>query len=112
MINIKRNSTIKNYENAIYLDQANIPTIKYREPLKDSTKQKKANKAPTFYAFNDIDTNASKFSTAEYQIKPVSATLMHKKGFFTIGTSYDSFLDSAEINYSTKTLAQLGQVAM
>ncbi len=88
-------------ENAIYLEQANIPTINFKEPLKDTSKPKKAIKKPTFYAFKEFDTKASKFSTSEYQIKPVSATLSHKKGFFTIGTSYDSFLDSAEINYST-----------
>ncbi|MCQ2788875.1 MAG: hypothetical protein MJ229_00710 [bacterium] len=88
-------------ENAIYLDQISTPEIKYKEKIKDSTKQKKLNKAPTFYAFKDLD-NDSMFSTQEYQIKPVSATLMHKKGFFTVGTTYNSFLDNAEINYSTQ----------
>lgn len=44
---------------------------------------------------------ASKFSTQEYNINPVSRSYSGKSGNMTFGTTYDSSISSAQLNYST-----------
>jgi len=44
---------------------------------------------------------ASKFSTQEYEIKPVSASYTGKSGNLSYGTTYDSSVGGAQTNYST-----------
>lgn len=49
---------------------------------------------------NSLD-SASKFSTQEYSIRPVSTSYSTKAGGFSFGTTYNSGIDSAQANYST-----------
>lgn len=49
---------------------------------------------------NHLDA-ASKFSTQEYDINPVSGSYSGKSGNMTFGTTYDSSISSASLNYST-----------
>lgn len=43
---------------------------------------------------------ASKFSSQEYDINPVSSSYSGKSGNMTFGTTYDSSISSAQLNYS------------
>jgi hypothetical protein len=49
---------------------------------------------------------ASKFSSQEYAINPVSTSYVQKFGKFSFGTIYDSSLDSASVNYATSIFSK------
>lgn len=63
-------------------------------------------KKPSFQPIQDDIKNASKFSTQEYNIKPVSTNYSKKYGKFSFGTMYDSSLSKARANYSTGLFAK------
>lgn len=63
-------------------------------------------KTPAFHPIQDELENASKFSTQEYNIKPVSTTYSKKFGKFSFGTMYGSSLSKASTNYSTALFAK------
>src|SRR5574344_506039 len=65
----------------------------------ETTKMKKSN--DNFAIFNSRIEPASKFSTQEYMIAPMSQSLCRRNGKFSYGTAYNSYLDSAEINYQS-----------
>lgn len=58
-------------------------------------------KNPTFNPIQDKLNNASKFSTSEYTIKPISTSYSKKFGKFSFGTMYDSSLSGASTSHST-----------
>lgn len=58
-------------------------------------------KKPSFQPIQDELKTVSKFSSQEYDIKPVSTSYSKKLGKFSFGTMYDSSLGSAQVNYST-----------
>lgn len=90
-------------QNAIMLDSSVLPkTINITTPQKIESKSLiSGTKKPSFQPVQDDFKNASKFSTQEYSIKPVSTNYSRKYGKFSFGTMYDSSLNSARLNYST-----------
>ncbi len=88
-------------ENAIYLDLEEKKHLKFTEPYSYSYETSKLDKKVDFSPFNAKMEAASKFSTQEYMISPVSQSLYRKNGKLTFGTAYNSYLDNAEINYQT-----------
>lgn len=89
-------------EEAIQLDSTETAGINFTKPKSFGSKSMVSNaKKPTFHPIQDEFDTASKFSTQEYNIKPVSTTYSKKYGKFSFGTTYDSSLSSARANYST-----------
>lgn len=89
-------------QDAISLDAKGITHINIAEPKKFGSKSLITNsKKPTFQPINDEFEAASKFSTPEYNIKPVSTTYSRKFGKFSFGTKYGSSLSNASASYST-----------
>ena len=90
-------------KDTIYLDE-NVfsKKINFTKPKKISSENSDLNKKRA--AFQPFKTNletASKFSTQEYEINPVSTSYSSKAGRWSFGTNYDSSIDSAQVNYST-----------
>lgn len=88
---------------AIHLEPVETKTINFSRPKKVDSSIPEGFKKPTFHP---IETNAlesaSKFSTQEYDISPVSTSYGKKLGKFTFGTMYNSSLGSSAGNsYST-----------
>lgn len=87
---------------AIHLEPVETKTINFSQPKKVDSSIPDGFKKPTFHP---IETNAlesaSKFSTQEYDISPVSTSYGKKLGRFTFGTMYNSSMGSAQANYST-----------
>ncbi len=90
-------------QNAVRLDDATITkNINLSKPKKIESKSLISGvKKPTFAPMQDEFGSASKFATQEYAIRPVSTDFVQKQGNFSFGTSYNSYLDSAQVNYST-----------
>lgn len=63
-------------------------------------------KAPAFTPIQDKLQAASRFSSQEYNIKPVSTEYSKKYGQFSLGTGYNSSLHKASANYSTELFAR------
>lgn len=61
---------------------------------------------PTFTPLENNLNAASKFSTEEYSINPISSSYSKKFGKFSFGTMYGSYLNSAQMNYSTGLFAK------
>lgn len=88
---------------AIHLEPVETKTINFSQPKRVDSSIPDGFKKPTFHP---IETNAlesaSKFSTQEYDISPVSTSYGKKLGKFTFGTMYNSSLSSSASNsYST-----------
>jgi len=89
-------------QEAIELEPPGTAQVNFSKPKKIGTQSiisddKKA-------VFSPIQENfeaASRFSTQEYNIKPISTAYSKKFGQFSFGTSYDSSLDSARASYTT-----------
>lgn len=92
--------SLQQEQETIELDSTNAPGINYTKPKSFSSKSL-ISKKPTFYPIQDELTKASRLSTLEYSIRPVSTSYSKKFGKFSFGTMYNSGLDSAQINYST-----------
>ena len=90
-------------ENAVLLTQPDmVKNINFSAPKKMNSNSLLGAKKPTFQPLSrGLETAASKFSTQEYAINPVSTSYSHKVGKFSFGTMYDSTLDSASAYYST-----------
>lgn len=89
-------------KDAVLLDSSNATGIKITQPKSFNSKSLiSKSKVPSFGPIQDQLEAASKFSSQEYAIRPVSSTLTKKYGNFSLGTAYNSFLDSAQVNYST-----------
>lgn len=90
-------------QNAIRLETpVNYHAINISKPQKIGSKSLISGaKKPTFHPIQDELEAASKFSTQEYDIRPVSTRYSKKFGKFNFGTMYDSSLGSAQVNYST-----------
>ncbi len=90
-------------KDAIYLDEPTVyKGINLTKPKKIETKSLISNsRKPTFHLFEKELETASKFSTQEYEISPVSSSYSKKFGRFSIGTMYNSSIYSAQVNYST-----------
>ncbi len=90
-------------QNAVQLDNEAITSqINFSKPKKIGTKSLlQDSKKPSFEPMKTDIRNASKFSSQEYMINPVSAGYSYKFGKFSLGTSYDSYLDSANASYTT-----------
>lgn len=88
---------------AIHLEPVETKTINFSQPKKVDSSTPEGFRKPTFHP---METNAlesaSKFSTQEYDISPVSTSYDRKLGRFTFGTMYNSSLSSSAGNsYST-----------
>lgn len=92
--------TIQQEQEAIELDVQKTTGINFEKPKSFSSKSLISKKA-TFYPVQDELQRASKFSTQEYSIRPVSTTYSKKFGKFSFGTMYNSGMDSAQATYST-----------
>lgn len=91
-------------KNAIDLDSINVNHINISKPKSFGSKSMVAGmKKPSLTPIQeDYATAASKFSTQEYSIRPVSTTYSQKYGKLSFGAMYNSSLDSsAQSNYST-----------
>lgn len=87
-------------QEAVELDSANVAKINFTKPKNFSSKSL-ITKKPTFQPIQDDLRPASRFSSPEYNIKPVSTSYSKKFGRMSFGTMYNSGLDSAQMNYST-----------
>ncbi|MFA7658263.1 MAG: hypothetical protein WCY19_02400 [Candidatus Gastranaerophilaceae bacterium] len=91
----------------VQLEPAEINKINFTRPKKISSKTQPANmKRPTFQPIQDGLEAASKFSTQEYNIRPVNTSFSQKLGNFSFGTNYDSSLDSASTSHSTSVFSK------
>lgn len=90
-------------DNAIELDtQGNVNKINFTNPKKVGPKSVSSTvKKPSFKPIDEFEV-ASKFSSQEYEIRPISTEFKQTVGRFSFGTSYDSYLDSASPSYVTK----------
>lgn len=90
-------------QNAIHLEiPADYNAINITKPQKIELKSLVSGiKKPSFSPIQDKLEAASKFSSQEYDIKPVSTSYGKNFGKFRFGTMYDSSLGSAQANYST-----------
>lgn len=90
-------------QNAILLDEPENPkSINLTKPQKIESKSLiSGTKMTTFAPIQDDLKNASKFSTLEYNIRPVSTNYSKKFGKFSFGTMYDSSINAANTNFTT-----------
>lgn len=90
-------------QDAVKLDDAVVSNrINFTNPKKIESKSLISGiKKPTFHPFQDQLEAASRFTAQEYDIKPVSSYFVQNIGNFSFGTSYDSYMYSAQANYST-----------
>lgn len=88
-------------KNAVFLNTDDRKIINLSRPQDFSYQPSNLNKKNKFDVFSSNLEPASKFSTQEYLISPMSQSIAKKNGNFSFGTSYNSYIDSAEINYST-----------
>ena len=89
-------------ENAVYLEDPIFKnSLNLKSPQKVSSKSvpKSAKQLPSFEP-GKFEL-ASKFSTQEYEINPVSTGYITKRGNFSFGTTYDASIDTAETNHSS-----------
>lgn len=92
----------ENEQNAVFLDPTKATGINLTQPKSLGSKSLISNsKKPSFQPIKDDLEAASKFSTQEYDINPVSTSYSKKFGKFSLGTSYNSSMSSARANYST-----------
>lgn len=93
---------------AIILDSVKTKNINFAQPRKINSESLITNfKKPIFNPIQDQLEPASRFSSPEYDIKPVSTTYGKKLGKFSFGTMYNSSLSSfASANYSTGLFAK------
>lgn len=87
-------------EDSIELSPTTQTGINYTKPKSFGSKSL-IGKKPTFHPMQEELGTASKFSTHEYDIGPVSGSFSRRVGKFTVGTTYNSALSSARVNYST-----------
>lgn len=89
-------------EEAIELESPSTAQVNFSKPKSVRANSLiTADKKPLFSPMQNSLEAASKFSTQEYNIKPVSTAYSRKFGQFSFGTSYDSSLDSARASYTT-----------
>lgn len=95
-------------DDAIYLDEtAKESGLNISGPKSFNSKSLvSGSKKPTLQPIQDGLDVASKFSSQEYNIGPVSNVYDKKIGKVSFGTTYDSFLNSARVNYSTGIFAK------
>lgn len=89
--------------NAIQLEENTYKAnLNIKAPQKLGSKSLVSSKIKQTPAYNSkIMETASKFSTVEYNIQPVSSSYTTKKGNVSFGTTYDSGLSGARRTYST-----------
>lgn len=88
--------------NAVKLDNTTVKKVNISAPQSFNYESSSFNKKnENFAIFSSQMLPASKFSSQEYIIAPMSQGLLRKNGKFSYGTTYNSYLDSAEINYQT-----------
>ena len=93
-------------ENAVHLEPIDTHSINFSAPKKVESKSLLTNKKASFRPIQDEMDAASKFSSKEYEIKPMSASFSQSVGKFSFGTNYDSYLDSASSSYSTSVFSK------
>ncbi len=100
-------SELESEKNAVYLDSSDISkSINFTNPKKITSKSLLGSKKPIFTPMGNELKSASRFSSQEYIINPVSTSYSQKLGKVTLGTVYDSSLDSASINYTTSVFSK------
>lgn len=93
-------------KNAVNLDSTDVyKSINLSKPKSIESKSIEV-KAPMFTPIQDTLRAASRFSSQEYNIKPVSTEYSKKYGQFSFGTGYNSSLHKASANYSTELFAR------
>lgn len=80
-------------QESIYLEPINVKSINISQPKKIESKSLISNmKKPVFDPIQDQLNAVSKFSSQEYNVKPISTSYGKKIGRMTFGTMYDSSL--------------------
>lgn len=93
--------------NAVILNTVGTTGINITQPKSFNSQSFMSDlRKPSFQPIQEDYRAASKFSSQEYTIRPVSGSYSKKVGKFTLGTTYDSFLNSAQVNYSTGFFAK------
>lgn len=90
-------------ENAVFLeDTAYKSSLNLKAPSKIGSKSFIPSKMKQSQYLNQRSLEAaSKFSNVEYMMAPVSTSFKANAGNFSIGTMYDSSLDSTQLSYTT-----------
>jgi len=89
-------------QEALYLEPVETQKVNFSKPKRfDSKSLISGPQRPIFTPIQDELSAASKFSSQEYSVRPVSTSYSRKFGKFSFGTTYDSSLSSASTNYST-----------
>lgn len=92
---------------SIELQPSEINKINFTQPKKITPSSVRNHiKKPTFHPIQEELEAASKFSTQEYDIRPINASFSQKVGRFSFGTRYDSSLGSASASYSTSIFSK------
>lgn len=87
---------------AIHLVPTESAQIDFTKPKSFGSKSLiSTSRKPTFHPIQEELVTPSKFSTPEYNIRPVSTSYSKKFGKLSVGTTYGSSLSSARENYST-----------
>lgn len=95
-------------QNAVYFDGSDVASrINFSSPRKMTSKSLLGAKKPVFTPMGNEITAASRFSSQEYLINPVSTSYSQKFGNVTFGTVYDSSLDSASTSYTTSVFSKI-----
>lgn len=95
-------------QNAVYFDGSDVTSkINFSSPRKMTSKSLLGAKKPTFTPMGSELTPASRFSSQEYMINPISTSYSQKFGNVTFGTVYDSSIDSASTNYTTSIFSKI-----
>jgi len=94
-------------DNTVYLEDAvfkNSLNIKSPQKVNSKAVVKNAKQFPSFEP-GKFEL-ASKFSTQEYRINPLSTGYTSKVGNFSFGTSYDASINTAQSSYSTSVFTK------
>lgn len=100
-------SELESEKNAVHLDSGDISkNINFTNPKKIISKSLLGSKKPIFTPMGSELSAASRFSSQEYMINPISTSYSQKVGKFTFGTVYNASLDSASTNYTTSVFSK------
>lgn len=94
-------------KSSVYLGPVDMKKINFSSPKKLESKSLISGvKTPSFEPIQQKLQAASNYSTQEYNIKPVTTSYSKKYGKFSLGTIYDTSLDSASTNYTSTVFSK------
>jgi len=101
------NNAEQKEQDSIELNPINATGINITRPKSLGSKSLlSTSKKPSFQPLGDKLEGNSKFAAQEYNIQQGSSSVSHQFGKFVVGTSYGSYLDSAQVNYSTSLFSK------